>query len=413
VPGRLKLWIVLAVACLWPAQALAIPPGNTTDPLQRSALLSLGSIYRVETTVSVDALRTNNGAGQTYPLGRVHDVTLLGTAFAVVPTGVLVTDAHVATPFGPSLAVAAAPLALAQINEFGDEAAYENWVSKYNVVPVGAKVLALRVWRATASPTVTAPPVPAQLIPHSAEVIPDLALIQLADHNVPALTFNEGETVATPIATIGYGTGTSTTLGLPGTLVPSVKTGQLGATGKTVPAPGTANPAPNQLLTFISAPISHGDSGAPAIDGYPNAQVHGIVRFPYDGGGLIEPSQAVFDLLQREHIAAPTSGGPVYDTFATGMKDMWSGNYVGAVGAFTQTLAADRTHPLAAQEQRLAAVLAHTKPPTGRPAWWRLLFAGIAIAAAAAALLCLWRLRRLGRLRDGHDDAAAQVPPAQ
>ncbi len=406
--GRLKPWIVLAAACLWPAQALAsVPAGNTTDPLQRSALLSLGSIYRVETTVSIGALRADHGAGRTYPLGHIHRVTLLGTAFVVVPTGVLVTEAHVAAPFGASLAVAAAPLALAQMGEFGSEAAYEKWVNTNNVVPVHAKVVALRVWRATANPAVKAAPVPAHLVPNSAEANPDLALLQLdADHNLPAITFNEGETLGTPIVTIGYGTGTPTTLGVPTTLVPSVKTGQLGPTGS------AATAAPGQLLTYISAPISHGDSGAPVVDPYPNTQAHGLVRFQDGGGGLIEPAQAIFDLLQRAHIPAPTSGGPVYDEFATGMKDMWSGNYVGAQAAFTNTLAADPTHPLAAQEQRLAAQLATAKPAPGRPAWWRVLFAGIGVVAAVAALLCVWRLRRLGRLRHGHDDAAAQVPPA-
>jgi len=409
VAGRLKPWIVLAAACLWPAQALAsIPAGNTTDPLQRSALLSLGSIYRIETTVSIHALRTDKGTGRTYPLGRVHEVTLLGTAFVVVPTGVLVTDAHVAAPSGASLAVAAAPLALAQLGEFGSDAAYENWVNANNVVPVGAKVIALRVWRATANPAVTEAPVPAHLVPNSAEASPDLALLQLDDdHNLPAITFNEGETLGTPIVTIGYGTSTPTTLGLPSTLVPSVKTGQLGPTGS------AGRAAPGQLLTYISAPISHGDSGAPVVDPYPNVQAHGLVRFQDGGGGLIEPAQAIFDLLQREHIPAPTSGGQVYDEFATGMKDMWSGNYGAAQAAFTNTLATDPTHPLAAQEQRLASQLAHAKPAPGRPAWWRGLFAGIGVLAALAALLCVWRLRRLARLRDGHDDAAAHVPPAQ
>lgn len=408
MPGRLKPWIVLAAACLWPAQALAsIPAGNTTDPLQRSALLSLGSIYRVETTVSIGALRAGNGTGRTYPLGHIHNVTLLGTAFVVVPTGVLVTDAHVAAPFGPSLAVAAAPLALAQVGEFGSEAAYEKWVSDNQVVPVRAKVVALRVWRATADPAIKEAPVPAHLVPNSAEANPDLALLQLDDdHNLPALTFNEGQTLGTPIVTIGYGSSAPTTLGLPTTLVPSVKTGQLGPTGKT-------NAAPGQLVTYISAPISHGDSGAPVVDSFPNAQAHGLVRFQDGGGGLIEPAQAIFDLLQREHIQPPTSGGPIYDEFATGMKDMWSGNYVGAQAAFANTLAADHTHPLAAQEQRLAAQLAQAKPAPGRPGWWRVLFAGIGALAALAALLCVWRLRRLGRLRDGHDDAAAHVPPAQ
>jgi hypothetical protein len=404
VSGRLKLWIALAIACIWPAQALAaVPPGNTTDPLQRAALLSFGSIYRIETVVSVPSLRTAHG--RSYRLGRLHDVTLLGTAFVVAPTGILVTDAHVAAPFGPSLAVAAAPAALAQVGEFGTEAAYENWVVQNNVEPVGAKVVATRVWRATASPGLKASPVPAHLIPNTVEDGPDIALLQLdGSPNLPALPLNYGETLGTPIITIGYGTATATTLGLPTTLVPSIKTGALGETGKT-------NAAPNQLVTYVSAPISHGDSGAPVIDAYPNAAVHGLVRFQDGSGGLLEPSQPILDLLGALHVTPTT--GPVYAAFATGMKDMWAGNYVGAEAAFADTLAADPTHPLAAQEQRLAANLARTKPAAGRPAWWRALFVGIAVIAGIAALACLWRLRRLARLRGEQDDPAAHVPPAQ
>ncbi len=404
VPGRLKLWIALAIAGIWPAQALAaVPPGNTTDPLQRAALLSFGSIYRIETVVSVRSLRT--ASGRSYPLGHLHDVTLLGTAFVVAPTGILVTDAHVAAPFGQSLAVAAAPLALAQVGEFGTEAAYENWVVQNNVEPVGTKVVTTHVWRATASPGVNASPVPAHLIPNTVEDGPDVALLQLdGSPNLPALPLNYGETLGTPIVTIGYGTGTTLTLGLPTTLVPAIKTGALGETGKT-------KAAPNQLVTYVSAPISHGDSGAPVIDAYPTAAVHGLVRFQDGNGGLIEPSQPILDLLDALHVTPTT--GPVYTAFATGMKDMWAGNYVGAEAAFADTLAADPTHPLAAQEQRLAANLARTKPAVGRPAWWRALFAGIALIAGIAALACLWRLRRLARLRGEQDDPAAHVPPAQ
>ncbi len=390
VPGRLRIWIALALASLWPAQALAaIPQGRTTEPLQRGVLLSLGSIYRVETTVSVDALRTDSGKGTTYPLGPIHQVTLLGTAFAVAPSGVLVTDAHVAAPFGASLAVAAAPLALAQIGEFGQEAAYEAWVSDNSVVPVGVETVGMSVWRATASPSARGTEIPAHVIAGSIEQDPDLALLQLGDHKVvPALMLNDGsETIDTPIATIGYGVGTPTTLGLPTTLVPDVKYGQIGPSNtKPVAA------APGQTLTYVSTPIVHGDSGGPTID--ENADVYGIVRFPYLTGGLIEQSTSIGALLTRMHVT--NTNGPVFNEFQQGMEDLWAGNYAGAEIRFADTLAADPTHPLAAQEQQLAVRLARVKPAPGRPGWWRVLFVGIAIVAAAAALACLWRAAQTG-----------------
>ena len=362
-----------------------------------------------ETTVSVDALRAEKGTRRTYPLGQIHDVTLLGTAFAVSSTGVLVTEAHVAAPFGQSLAVAAAPLALAQTGVFGPATAYAAWVTANDIQPVGVKVVSVRVWRATASPAVTAPPVPARVIPDSAEANPDLALIQLtADHNVPALTFNKGETITTPIVTIGYGTATPTTLGLPTTLVPAIKTGQLGVSG-------TSPIAPGQQLTYISAPISHGDSGAPVVDAYPNAQVHGVVRFSDGSGGLIEQSQAVFDLLR-----ARTSSRPPRRPGVRHVRDRHEGSLVGQIrrggdGVRGDTLATPmQTHPLAAQEQQPCA---SGWPAAGRPRdaprGGGCSSAGIAAIAAAAALLCAWRLRRLGRMRDGRDDAAAHAPPAQ
>jgi hypothetical protein len=406
VSGRLRIWIVLAVACLWPAQALAtIPNGRTKDPLERSVLLSLGSIYRVETTVSVTALRTNNGTGTTYPLGRIHTVTVLGTAFAVAPTGVLVTDAHVAAPFGAPLAVAAAPLALAQIGEFGQETAYQAWVDANRVVPVGVHVVGMRVWRATADPKVHGTKIAARIVDGSIEQHADLALLQLSDPNVPALLLNDGsETLETPIASIGYGVETATTLGLPTTLVPDVKFGQIGPTStKPIAA------APGQTVTYISTPIARGDSGGPAID--QSAQVYGIVRFKYLSGGVLEQSQSIADLLGRIHVK--NANGPVFNDFKRGMNDLWSGNYAGAEVAFADTLMADPTHPLAAQEQLLAARLAHAKPAAGRPAWWRILFVGVAVIAVLAAMWCVWRLRKLGRMRDGQDDAAPLRPPAQ
>ena len=387
MPRRLQTWLAIAVVCIAPATAsAAIPNAQTNDPLQRAVLLSLGSVYRVETTVTVTALRT--GTGKTYRLGPIHNVTELGTAFAVAPSGVLVTDAHVAAPFGAALAVAAAPLALAQIGEFGAEPAYEKWVNDNKVLPVGVRVISVRVWRARAAPTGAAASIGAHVIPGSIETRPDIALLQLSTHNVPGLLLNEGETVGTPAAAIGYGVGTSTTLGLPETLVPGVKVGTIGPTGVSKQA------APGQQLTLINAPVSRGDSGAPVIDA--EATVHGIVRFKTSTGGAMEQSQAIFSLLQHLHIA--NANGTTFTMFQRGMDNLWAGHYAAAAAAFAETARLDPTHPLATTLEHQSAVLAHATHPARHPRWWRPLFIGI---AALAVLGLLFGVRRLRALRHG------------
>jgi hypothetical protein len=398
VPRPLTTWLVIAVACIAPATAAAaIPNAQTDDPLERAVVLSLGSIYRVETTVSVVALRTRTG--RTYPLGRIQTVTELGTAFAVAPSGVVVTDAHVAAPFGAALAVAAAPLALAQVGQFGAEPAYEKWVNDNGVVPVGVRVLRVRVWRASASATATANPVDAHVIPGSVENGADLALLQLSTRNVPALLLNEGETIGTAAAAIGYGVGTSTTLGLPGTLVPGVKTGTIGPTGVSRAAPG-------QPLTLVNAPITRGDSGAPVIDS--EATAHGIVRFKTTSGGAMEQSQAIFNLLQRQHIT--NSNGTVFTMFQRGMDALWAGHYAAAAAAFAETARLDPTHPLAAALEQRSAVLARAKHPARHPRWWRPMFIGIAALAVLGLLFGVRRLRALRQGRPGGDPDGFPAP---
>ncbi len=387
VSRRVQTWLAIAVVCITPATAAAaIPNAQTNDPLQRAVLLSLGSVYRVETTVSVTALRT--GTGTTYPLGPIHNVTELGTAFAVAPSGVLVTDAHVAAPFGAALAVAAAPLALARVGKFGAEPAYEKWVNDNNVLPVGVRVVGVRVWRARLAATGATEPVGAHVIPGSVETRLDIALLQLSTGNVPALLLNEGETVGTPAAAIGYGVGTATTLGLPETLVPGVKIGTIGPTGV------AKKVAHGQQLTLISAPISRGDSGAPVIDA--EASVHGVVRFKTPTGGAMEQSQNIFALLQHLHIT--NASGTTFTMFERGMDNLWSGHYAAAAAAFADVARLDPTHPLATTLEHRSAVLAHAKHPASHPRWWRPLFIGI---AALAILGLLFGVRRLRALRQG------------
>jgi S1-C subfamily serine protease len=395
------MWIALALILAWPAQAFAaIPNGQTTDPLERGVLMALGSVYRVETTVSVAALRTSTG--QLFPLGPLHTVTELGTAFAVAPGGVLVTDAHVVSPSGASLAIIAAPLALAQHGMFGDQAAYEQWVQNNGVVPVGVRVLRVRVLRATANPHTPATEVPAHLIRGSLEQTDDLALLQIADHHVPALHLNQTDSIGTAAAVIGYGVATPTTLGLPTTTVPGIKTGHLGVLA-------TVKWLPGQQFTFIDSAIARGDSGGPAVDAKGDA--HGIVRFKNPGGGgLLDQASPIFRLLTRLGISNTT--GPIATDFATGMTDLWTHKLTEARDALTRTNGADKTHPLAAQELAVVTQLQHAPPAPAPSHWWRAFFLGLATLTGIAAALCAVRWRKIARVGAHNKDAAPHFPSA-
>ncbi len=392
---HIRCCIAIACGLVVPATAFAtVPSGTTTVPLEQGALLGFGAIYRVQTTIDVPALRTRSG--KLFPLGRLQTVTELGTAFVVAPNGVLVTDAHVAAPQGVQLAFAAAPLALAQQGIFGSSAAYNQWVTTNGVLPVGARVTSITVWRASADPHQTTPAMTATVIPASVERANDLALLSIPAHNLPSLLLEEDETIGTPVATVGYGVATTTTLGLPATHVPAIKTGTLGGNG-------TSSSLPGQQLTLVNIPITQGDSGGPVLDAH--GSTRGIVRFLYsDARGLVDQSATITHLLMRMHIA--NTQGATSIAFSTGMHALWAHHYAAAITALTAALRLDPQHPLAATELTLARTLAATPQPGRHSRWWRVGFlalAGIAFLAGG------WCLRRLRPTAPDHPDLAPPI----
>lgn len=406
---RPRSWIALALVLAWPAQAFAaIPSGQTTVPQQQGALLALGSIYRVETTVSLSGLRITGG--RFYPLGKIHEVTELGTAFAVAPTGVLVTEAHVASPFGTALADTAAPLALAQTGKFGsDQAAYDNWVEQNNALPVGVRIIKTQVWRATASGVAHPRALAAQIIRESVNTTQDLALIQLADHRIPALELDESETTGTPVAVLGYGV-SATTIGLPTTTVPGINYGSLADTAVVRGETGALKAVNGQTLVQVDAAITRGDSGGPAVDS--GGSVHGIVRFLDNGtSGLMDSSSEIVQLLKSVGISNPPQGS-IWTSFQTGMQDLWSNNLTAAQTNLADTVKADPTHPLAVRELKLVTkdLAAPARPAATHRL--RLLFFLLASIALFAAVLCVVRLRRIRRTNGGSTGSTPQLPTA-
>ena len=77
--------------------AAALPYDLSADPLDRAALLALPSVYRVDVTIHVDALRGRGGRVIPLPPA-ARTVREAGTAFAVAPDGWLATARHVAAP---------------------------------------------------------------------------------------------------------------------------------------------------------------------------------------------------------------------------------------------------------------------------------------------------------------------------
>jgi S1-C subfamily serine protease len=78
-------------------EASAIPSDLSTDPLDRGVLLALPSVYRVNVTIRVNAIRLRNGDVLKMP-ARGRDIPELGTAVGVTADGWVVTARHVAAP---------------------------------------------------------------------------------------------------------------------------------------------------------------------------------------------------------------------------------------------------------------------------------------------------------------------------
>ena len=92
---RTRLIIAVLACVLAPAgpAAAALPSDLSADPLDRGALLALPSVYRVDVTIEVEALKLADGTRVTLPEA-ARRIGESGTAVAGAPGGWLVTAAH-------------------------------------------------------------------------------------------------------------------------------------------------------------------------------------------------------------------------------------------------------------------------------------------------------------------------------
>ena len=136
---RVTVALTLALAALLAAAAgaAAAPPDDlSADPLDRGALLALPSVYRVEMTMRVKALRTADGRRVPLP-PEGRELEERGTAFAVAPGGWLVTAAHVAAPDDTTVARLAYQAKLAVAGRAHGDAEAAEWVREEGARPVG------------------------------------------------------------------------------------------------------------------------------------------------------------------------------------------------------------------------------------------------------------------------------------
>lgn len=327
----------------------------TADPLGRAALLALPSVYRVDVTIEVPALRLRDGRRVDIdPAAR--RVTERGTAVAVAGGGTLVTAAHVAYPTEEAIAAAAYLGQLAARQRAASAAEADAWVAARGARPVRWRVVERQVrparpWGAAGAPT---PPggLPASYASRLLAVDRegDLALLDLDAPGAPFLTLTGLASADTPVVTIGFG-GEPGLDGPPrGALQPAVRTGALDGSGTDEQA------LPDQILTEVTSDVHVGDSGGPVVDA--DGSVRGVVLFVREGGGgLIQRAAAVRALLDDAGVGpGGASSSGVF--FRAGMERFWALDLAAAAAGLRAAARAFPGHALAAPLAERAEALA-------------------------------------------------------
>ena len=370
------------------AGASAAPPDDlSADALDRGTLLALPSIYRVDVTFRVPALRTKDGRRIAIPPGQ-RDIRERGTAFAVAPGGWLVTAGHVAAPDDETLARLAHQNRLANRGRPHPDAAAARWVSENGARPAGASVVRLVVSQADAGQGAagsrTYMPTPVATSGRA-----DLALLHIDAPGAPALALDESASIGTPVATLGFGTGGAFAEPARGELEPAVRRGALARTGL------LEEDTPDQRQAILmTVPVQAGDSGGPVIDSGGNARGVAVIRT--EEGGIAERATEVRQLLERAGVEPAT--GRAARLFRGAMAEFWDLDLAGARRGLAATLAAFPDHTLAEREEARARELAAAEfDLVGERRRQGFLLALGALAAVAAVTCGLGLARLRGR----------------
>jgi hypothetical protein len=377
---RVRSLLVAALVTLLaaPAGASGALPGDLSpDPLDRAALLAVPSVYRLEVTTELDALRTRDGTVVPLP-AEARRLVERGTAFAVAPGWVL-SARHVAARTPAEVAADAYFTKLLVEGREHSDAAARAWVSDAGAGPVGARVtdISLRPERPSESS-------PARRVLHASVTTlgdcRDLALLRVDDSaRAPALVLADGHSIGTPVVVLGYGSeGVSDP---PGGGVPPLvaRRGEVRRTG-------FARTCPRQTLVTVTADIQRGDSGGPVVDA--TGRVLGLVSLKSrtGAGGSFVPTSELRRLLRRAGV--PNEPGPAAVAFAAGMRALWSLDLPAARRGLERARAVFPAHPLARDELARVDRLEAAEFQLTSDASRRGTFAAIAVVSAVAAAAC-------------------------
>lgn len=383
--------LALAAALALAAPAAAqVPDDLSADRLDRAALLSLPSIYRIDVQIRVGGLL--DATGRRIPLPqRPLVVEESGTAFGVAGGGWLATARHVADPEAESVGRLALQRKLVAEDRPHGEGDVERALGE------GVRAISFRVTRRTVrpadlGPASGAPPrLPARDVVSSPDA--DLALVRIDAPGAPVLALEYSATGGTPVMTIGFGRASA--FGDPGrgAFEPAIRRGRLVRTAN------LARSRPPRDVILTSVPVESGDSGAPVVDD--RGRVRGVAVFrAREGtiGSIAEQPAAVRALLQRAGLE--DGANDTAETFRTAMGALWALDLDTARTGFRDTLSEYPRHALAAREEERVEELQAADFELEGGSRRRSLLLGVGAVAAVVAMgfgLALVRSARAGR----------------
>ncbi len=364
--------------------AAALPYDLSADPLDRAALLALPSVYRVDVTIRVDALRGRGGRVIPLPPA-ARTVREAGTAFAVAPDGWLATARHVAAPEEATIArIAYQEKLIAEDRPHGD-VVVTNLLKSVGPLHAVSHVVSRRVRSADpdGGSGGTAYRVMGDVVESGGA---DVALIHVGAPGAPTLGLDEAASLGTPVVTVGFGSAGAFGDPARGELEPVVRRGTLGRSGTLSHNATLEEAVPTRDVIVLNVPVQGGDSGAPVVDEH--GLVHGMVILRLGEGGvkrgIAERATEIRQLLDEEGLTPGPD--PAAAGFREAMGAFWNLDMTSARAGFLATLRDFPGHTLARREAARAAALGSAEVRLeGRPRRRGALLALGILAAAVAA----------------------------